>query len=93
MFTGTQEINNIVMMLSALWGSEAVFKAGKTILLTDEIQDYPEASTALKFFRMDGRYNVIETGSLSGVKEYDKESFPPTVIGKKNPPGIKCLNT
>lgn len=42
---------------------------------------------------MDGRYAVIETGSLPGVKEYDKESFPPTVIGKKNPPGIKYFNT
>ena len=27
----------IVMMLYALWGSEAVFKAGKTVLLSDEI--------------------------------------------------------
>ncbi|MDY4202489.1 MAG: hypothetical protein SOY12_05510 [Schaedlerella sp.] len=42
---------------------------------------------------MDGRYAVIETDSLPGVKEYDKESFPPTVIGKKNPPGIKYFNT
>lgn len=36
-------------MLSALLGSAAVFEAGKTVLILDEIQDCPEARTALKF--------------------------------------------
>ena len=43
------------------------------ILILDEIQDCPEARTALKFFRIDGRYDVIGTGSLLGVKGYGKE--------------------
>ena len=72
-FAGSLEIDNIVMMLSALLGSEAVFEAGKTVLVLDEIQDCPEARTALKFFRIDGRYDVIGTGSLLGVKGYGKE--------------------
>lgn len=72
-FAGSLEIDNIVMMLSALLGSEAVFEAGETVLILDEIQDCPEARTALKFFRMDGRYDVIGTGSLLGVKGYGKE--------------------
>ena len=72
-FSGSLEIDNIVMMLSALLGSEAVFEAGKTVLVLDEIQDCPEARTALKFFRIDGRYDVIGTGSLLGVKGYGKE--------------------
>lgn len=85
-FVGSLEIDNIVMMLSALLGSEAVFEAGKTVLILDEIQDCPEARTALKFFRIDGRYDVIGTGSLLGVKGYGKEpkSIPvgsETVIG------------
>lgn len=42
-------------------------------LTLDEIQDCPEARTALKFFRVDGRYDVIGTGSLLGVKGYGKE--------------------
>lgn len=61
------------MMLSALLGSAAVFEAGETVLILDEIQDCPEARTALKFFRIDGRYDVIGTGSLPGVKGYGKE--------------------
>ena len=63
----------IVMLLSALLGKEAVFEAGETVLVLDEIQDCPEARTALKFFRIDGRYDVIGTGSLLGVKGYGKE--------------------
>ncbi len=72
-FSGSLEIDNIVMMLSALLGSAAVFEAGETVLILDEIQDCPEARTALKFFRIDGRYDVIGTGSLLGVKGHGKE--------------------
>ena len=72
-FSGSLEIDNIVMMLSALLGSAAVFEAGETVLILDEIQDCPEARTALKFFRIDGRYDVIGTGSLLGVKGYGRE--------------------
>ena len=46
-FSGSLEIDNIVMMLSALLGKEAVFEAGETVLVLDEIQDCPEARTAL----------------------------------------------
>lgn len=72
-FSGSLEIDHIIMLLSALLGNEAVFKAGKTVLVLDEIQDCPEARTALKFFRIDGRFDVIGTGSLLGVKGYGKE--------------------
>ena len=72
-FAGSLEVDTIVMMLSALLGREAVFESGSTVLILDEIQECPEARTALKFFRMDGRYDVIGTGSLLGVKGYGKE--------------------
>ncbi len=72
-FAGSLDIDNIVMLLSALLGKEADFETGETVLVLDEIQDCPEARTALKFFRIDGRYDVIGTGSLLGVKGYGKE--------------------
>ncbi len=72
-FAGSLEVDHIVMMLSALLGGNAVFEAGETVLVLDEIQDCPDARTALKFFRLDGRYDVIGTGSLLGVKGYGKE--------------------
>ena len=72
-FAGSLEVDNIIMMLSALLGKNAVFEAGETVLILDEIQDCPDARTALKFFRLDGRFDVIGTGSLLGVKGYGKE--------------------
>lgn len=47
--------------------------SGNTVLILDEIQECPEARTALKFFRIDGHYDVIGTDSLLGMKGYGKE--------------------
>lgn len=72
-FSGSLEVDHLVMMMSALLGPEAVFEPGKTVIILDEIQDCPEARTALKFFKLDGRFDVIGTGSLLGVRGYGKE--------------------
>lgn len=72
-FSGSMEIDHLIMMISALIGPEAVFEKGKTIIILDEIQDCPNARTALKFFHLDGRFDVIATGSLLGVSGYGKE--------------------
>ena len=71
-FSGSLEVDHLIMLITALLGPEAIFEAGKTVLILDEIQECPEARTALKFFSMDGRYDVIGTGSLLGVKGYGK---------------------
>ena len=72
-FEGSLEIDNIIMLLSALLGDAAVFEAGSTIIVLDEIQECPGARTALNFFHLDGRFDVIGTGSLLGVRGYGKE--------------------
>lgn len=72
-FDGSLEIDNLIIMMSALLGPDAIFEAGKTVIILDEIQDCPEARTALKFFKEDGRFDVIGTGSLLGVKGYGKQ--------------------
>ena len=46
-FSGSLEVDNIVMLLSALLGKEATFESGQTVLVLDEIQECPEARTAL----------------------------------------------
>ncbi len=43
------------------------FIPGETLLFFDEIQEYPEIATALKFFSLDGRFDVICSGSLLGI--------------------------
>ena len=72
-FSGSLEVDHLIMMMSALLGPDACFEAGKTIIILDEIQECPEARTALKFFMLDGRFDVVGTGSLLGVKGYGRE--------------------
>lgn len=72
-FEGSLETDDLIMMMSALLGPEAVFEPGETVIILDEIQDCPEARTALKFFKEDGRFDVIGTGSLLGVKGYGRQ--------------------
>ena len=43
------------------------FESGKTLIFFDELQEYPEIATALKFFKIDGRFDVICSGSLLGI--------------------------
>ena len=40
---------------------------GKTLLFFDEITEFPEITTSLKFFCIDGRFDVICSGSMLGV--------------------------
>lgn len=43
------------------------FTEGKTLLFFDELQEFPEIATALKFFCQDGRFDVICSGSMLGI--------------------------
>lgn len=80
-FADSLEVDHITMMLSALMGREAIFEPGKTILVLDEIQECPDARTALKFFKLDGRYDVIGTGSLLGVQGYGSKEPKSIPVG------------
>lgn len=43
------------------------FIPGETLIFFDEIQEYPEIATSLKFFGIDGRFDIICSGSLLGI--------------------------
>lgn len=70
-FAGNLDVETIILNLSALI-PDSRFVGGKTCIILDEIQECKEARTALKSFKMDGRFDVIATGSLLGVKGYGK---------------------
>ena len=50
------------------------FIPGKTLIFFDEIQEYPKIATSLKFFKTDGRFDVICSGSLLGINYRQIES-------------------
>lgn len=39
----------------------------ETLIIFDEIQEYPDVATTLKAFRQDGRFDVICSGSMLGI--------------------------
>ncbi len=43
------------------------FIPGETLVFFDELQEFPEIATALKFFMTDGRFDVICSGSMLGI--------------------------
>ncbi|KAA8816477.1 ATP-binding protein [Bifidobacterium callitrichos] len=43
------------------------FVLGDTLIFFDEMQEHPDIATALKFLRIDGRFDVICSGSMLGI--------------------------
>ena len=70
-FIGNMDVDTIILNLSALIPGSR-FINGKTCIILDEIQECREARTALKSFQIDGRFDIIATGSLLGVRGYGK---------------------
>ena len=50
------------------------FIEGETLIFFDELQEFPEIATALKFFKIDGRFDVICSGSMLGINYRKIES-------------------
>ena len=71
-FAGALDVDTITLNMS-VGIPGAKFVPGRTCIILDEIQDCPRARASLKFFRIDGRFDVICTGSLLGVNGYRSE--------------------
>lgn len=67
LFEDSLDVNEIIKKMTLLYEYKISNEKGKTILIFDEIQYCGNARTSLKFFKIDGRYDVIATGSLLGV--------------------------
>ncbi len=90
-FVGSKAVDDILLNLSTqIMGVS--FTPGDTCFIFDEIQECPEARTALKFFKEDGRFDVIATGSLLGVQGYGdkKKKKHRELVGQKEP-GINSV--
>lgn len=72
-FDDGYEVDTIIKNATFL-NPEFIFVPGKTLIFFDEIQSYPTCATSLKFFSIDGRYDVICSGSLMGINYQEIES-------------------
>lgn len=78
LFADDFDIPRIIVALQAESG--LIITSGDTLLIFDEIQEVPQAITALKYFHEDGAgYHVIAAGSLLGLAIHEGVSFP---VGK-----------
>ncbi len=74
-FEGSLEAVEIYKKIS-LYVRNIRFAEHDTLLFFDEIQECPNARTALKFLAMDNRYDVIASGSLLGLHYREMTSIP-----------------
>lgn len=62
-------INNITLL-----NQNIKVEANNTLIFFDELQACPNCATSLKSFAIDGRYDVICSGSLMGINYHEIES-------------------
>ncbi len=70
-FSGNLDVDTIVSELN-FRNKSFKFIPNKTVIIFDEIQECAKARSSIKPFCLDGRYDIIATGSLLGVSGYNK---------------------
>ncbi len=59
-------VDNIIKNISRI-NSQVKFIPNNTLIFFDEIQEYPDIATSLKFFAIDKRFDIICSGSFLGT--------------------------
>ena len=72
-FDDGYDVDSVVRNLTLI-NPLLTIEPGNTLLFFDEMQDCPACATSLKAFKIDGRYDVICSGSLMGINYREIES-------------------
>lgn len=67
------EVDTIIKNIS-LMNPDFEFPEKETLIFFDELQDCMNCATSLKAFKLDGRFDVICSGSLMGINYHEIES-------------------
>lgn len=87
-FEGDLDVDSLVRNLSIRF-PKIKFEPGNLLIFLDEIQSCPKARVALKSFSLDGRFDVIASGSLLGLNYKEVPSFP---VGYETPIELRSLD-
>lgn len=71
-----QDLDTLFMVLSTEYGKELY--PGESLIIFDEIQQFPKARQSIKKLVKDGRFHYLETGSLVSIKENVKDITIPS---------------
>ncbi len=74
LFAGAKDAKELQMRLSVV--TKEPLEQGKTIIFLDEIQEFKDIVTRIKFLVEDGTFRYIMSGSLLGVELNDLRSAP-----------------
>lgn len=70
------DLDTFFMLLQTSFGVKLYER--ESVIVFDEVQKFPRAREAIKYFVADGRYDFIETGSLISIKENVKDIVIPS---------------
>lgn len=65
-FSKAKNSQDILLRLSTVTNQDLV--KGSTLVFFDEVQEFPEVVTAIKFLVEEGSYRYVLSGSLLGVE-------------------------
>lgn len=80
------KVNDIIRGLSSAL-PESRFIPYETVIIFDELQECVNARSSIKPFMIDGRFDIIATGSLIGLRGYNKK------VSKGIPTGFEQIIT
>ena len=72
-FNKDLNVDNIIRDLSASF-TNFKFVPNETVFIFDELQECANARSAIKPFMIDGRFDIVATGSLLGLRGYNKKT-------------------
>lgn len=75
-FAGVHTVEDFYLRLSLVAGDKMTGDRENTVVFLDEIQEYPQLLTLLKFLNADGRFTYVASGSLLGIVLRSTTSIP-----------------
>ena len=79
-FDDDLNIDRIIYRLKTL-NPNFNFVPNKTVIIFDELQECARARASLKYFALDNRFDIIGTGSLLGLKNYNLDFEKSVSVG------------
>lgn len=74
LFAGARDTEDLLLRLSMV--ADQPLEKGKTIIFFDEVQEYKEITTRIKFLVEEGSFRYIMSGTLLGVELNNLRSAP-----------------
>ncbi|MDY6392033.1 MAG: ATP-binding protein [Bacilli bacterium] len=85
---------NVDMLITNISANKpgSLFIPYKTVIILDEIQECSAARASIKSFMEDGRFDVIATGSLLGIKGYNSKYSGGVSVGFEHTLYMKAMD-